>query len=727
MSTSTSANGTAATLPPEQREAVKRLGKLWRLLRGQRVRQQAALALAGGLLRAGWPVPEVESFLLAVAEAGEDEEADRRVAAVQSTAAKIAAGQAATGWPALVKLLRRFGDGDIIVQDLLTRLGIGRGEIVATYDYRDGNGVLLYQVVRYAPKDFRQRRPDGRGGWVWRLGSVQRVLYRLPELLAAAYSKTVFIPEGEKDVDNLVALGLTATCNVGGAGKWRSDYSEFLRGRPVVILPDADDPGRDHARQVADALSGIAASVRVLEIPGLGAETDVSDWLEAGGTVEQLVSMAAAVPEWRPATGPAEVPTPEPTLWPDPPGEEAFSGLAGRIVRAIEPASEADPTALLLQLLIAFGNAVGRAAYFTVEADTHYSNEFVVLIGRTSKARKGSSWAWARRLFREVDEKWASERIVSGLSSGEGLIWVVRDPIMGREKVKEKNKPVRYEEVVVDPGVSDKRALVMEPEFASVLRQLERQGNTLSVQLRLAWDGLDLRSLTKNSPAKATGAHISLIGHITVEELRRYLTVTETANGFGNRFLPICADRSKFLPFGGRVDPAVWAELRNELTGALAFARSAGEVQLDEQARALWQEVYAPLSAGKPGLAGALLARAEAHVLRLAMLYALLDRSAVIGPPHLLAALALWDYCERSVYFVFGDSLGDPVADELLRLLRNCPSGLTRTEIRDYFQRNASAERIGRALGLLLQLRLARREQQDTGGRPSERWFAAGR
>jgi hypothetical protein len=174
------------------------------------------------------------------------------------------------------------------------------------------------------------------------------------------------------------------------------------------------------------------------------------------------------------------------------------------------------------------------------------------------------------------------------------------------------------------------------------------------------------------------------------------------------------------------VDGRAWEELRGELTRALAFAGQVGEMHRDDEARAVWREIYGPLSEGKPGLAGALLARAEAHVLRLAMLYALLDQSPQIRAPHLLAALALWDYSERSVYYVFGDSLGDPVADELLRLLRGSPAGLTRTDISGYFQRNVSADRIGRALGLLLQARLAVRREEPTGGRPSERWFARG-
>jgi hypothetical protein len=401
--------------------------------------------------------------------------------------------------------------------------------------------------------------------------------------------------------------------------------------------------------------------------------------------------------------------------------------LPGKIVDVISPASEADRTALLAQVLVGFGNIVGRHAYFCVEGDRHHGNEFVVLVGKTSKARKGTSWGRINALLTEVEEQWAAERVQSGASSGEGIIWAVRDPIDKQEKVKEKGQPVRYETVQADPGVEDKRLLVYEPEFASVLKRAEQQGNTLSAVLRLAWDGRDLRTLVKNSPGKATGAHVSLIGHITVEELHRYLSTTEAANGFGNRHLWVCTDRSKPLPDGGCIDPAAWEDVKRELAEALTFARSAGEVHRDDEARAIWRDIYGPLSEGKPGLAGALLARGEAHVMRLAMIYALTDRTNIIQARHLMAALALWDYAERSVYHIFGDSLGDPVADEVLRVLRGSPEGVTRNELMNYFGRNQSSDRIGRALGLLLQRRLIRREMQQTGGRPSERWFVSAR
>jgi putative DNA primase/helicase len=164
----------------------------------------------------------------------------------------------------------------------------------AAYDYQDEAGVMRFQTVRFEPKDFRQRRPDGRNGWVWNLAGVPLLLYRLPELLAAPTDQPVFLAEGEKDVEALRAKGLTATTCPLGAGKWKPCFNEALRDRHVVILPDNDDPGRQHASNVARALAGIAASVKVLHLPGLPPKGDVSDWLQRGGTGTELLEMAAA-------------------------------------------------------------------------------------------------------------------------------------------------------------------------------------------------------------------------------------------------------------------------------------------------------------------------------------------------------------------------------------------------------------------------------------------------
>ncbi|MCB1033278.1 MAG: DUF3987 domain-containing protein, partial [Acidobacteria bacterium] len=346
------------------------------------------------------------------------------------------------------------------------------------------------------------------------------------------------------------------------------------------------------------------------------------------------------------------------------------------------------------------GSLIGRGPHFCVEADTHHFNLFAVQVGESSKGRKGVSAGQAKRLFREVDPTWCDENIEHGLSSGEGLIWRVRDPIEKMEPVRKSGKATgEMQSVIVDQGIEDKRLLVLESEFASTLRVLRREGNTLSATVRNAWDSGKLSSLTKNSPARATGAHISIIGHITKSELLRYLDSTEAGNGFGNRFLWCCVRRSKFLPEGGAAHTLDFSAEIADLRDRIAFAKQVGEIKRDDEARQVWAQVYPKLSGGKPGLLGAMIGRAEAQTMRLACLYALLDRSALVRAEHLLAALALWDYCEESARWIFGESLGDPTADEILRGLRRSRQGLNRTDISKLFAHHGDKKEIARALG----------------------------
>ncbi len=411
--------------------------------------------------------------------------------------------------------------------------------------------------------------------------------------------------------------------------------------------------------------------------------------------------------------------------WPRALGDSAFHGLAGEIVRAIEPHTEADPTALLTDLLISLGSMIGRTAHFVADGAEHYANLFGVLVGVSAKGRKGTTRAQVQRVIAPIEPDWSENCIQTGLSSGEGLIWAVRDPSTRLEAVKEKGRRTgEVEEVEVDAGVSDKRLLVVEGEFSSVLRVAGRDGSTLSPLIRQAWDGGKLQSMTKNSPAVATGAHISIIGHITRDELRRYLDSTEAANGFGNRFLWVCVRRSKSLPEGGRIEEVDFSSMRDRLAAAVQFAREVEEIRRDDLARGIWREVYPDLSEGKPGLFGSVTSRAEAQVMRLAMIYAIMDRSPVIRAEHLLAGLAIWQYCELSAAHVFGSALGDPMADELLRALRFAGNaGMTRTGIRDLFRRHKGAEQINAVLGRLLEGGYVRCEREQTDGRPAERWF----
>jgi hypothetical protein len=408
---------------------------------------------------------------------------------------------------------------------------------------------------------------------------------------------------------------------------------------------------------------------------------------------------------------------PEAAPWPELAGE-ALYGLPGVIVRSIEPHTEADTVAVLANLLIAFGNAAGRGTFFRVGADVHHLKLNIGLVGETSKGRKGMSWGNVRELMHATDSVWVAERVLHGLSSGEGLIHAVRDRVEGENKEGEK--------VVVDPGVEDKRLLVLEAELAGVLKVMSRQGNTLSPVIRQAWDDDRLQVMTRNNPMKATGAHVSLVGHITKAELLRHLTETDMANGFANRFIWLMVKRSKELPFGGEWHKVDTPSLVQRLSSALEFASAPAEITWGKDAGAIWRKVYGPLSEGKPGLFGALVSRAEAQVVRLAALYAVMDESYEIRREHLLAALALWNYAQQSACYIFGDATGDPVADQILEALRGADqTGMTRTEISNLFGRNRSADQITRALDDLLKLDRVRWEfDKDTGGRAAERWFA---
>lgn len=397
--------------------------------------------------------------------------------------------------------------------------------------------------------------------------------------------------------------------------------------------------------------------------------------------------------------------------------DKALHGLAGEIVRTILPHTEADKVALLISLLAAVGNAMGRGAYMRVGADRHFLNLNVGLVGETSKARKGMSWNSNQDLLHATDPFWAEDRIMGGLSSGEGLIYAVRDRRMGENR--------DGEPIVLDEGVSDKRLMIVEGEFAGPLKVATREGNTLSVLMRQAWDGNKLATLTKNSPLKATDAHVSIVGHITKNELLKQLSETDVNNGFANRFIWLLVRRSKVLPFGGEWHTVDVAPLVRRLTAAVEFGKEHREMRWGETARDLWKTKYAELSEGKPGLFGAATNRAEAQTLRLATLYAVLDKSVTIERPHLDAALTLWQYAEDSARYIFGDVTGDGVADRIVAALEEKPDGLTRTDFRDLFGRNKSRDRIGQALDLLERLGRVRCERTQTGGRPVERWYLA--
>ncbi len=410
-------------------------------------------------------------------------------------------------------------------------------------------------------------------------------------------------------------------------------------------------------------------------------------------------------PPGKQGSGALSLPAPE--GWPAPPQAAVYHGLAGEIVQTIAPETEADPVAILSQLLIAFGAALGRGAWFQVEATRHHPNECLVLVGDSARARKGSSWDHVHRLISGADPA-ISSRILTGLASGEGLIWAVRDP------------------TAQDPGATDRRLLVIEPEFASVLKNVSREISTLSPTLRSAWDGRPLAILTRNAPARSSDAHISLIGHITAAELQHHINPLELANGLLNRFLLIGCRRVRLLPEGGDPDALAETGLDRALTKTLTSARRAGQIRLSDDARHLWRQAYQRLAKPQPGIAGAISARAEAHTIRLALIYALIDGARQITPEHLAAALALFDYAQRSATWALERTAANPLACQIhAALCHALPDGLTRTQIRDLLHRNPTTIQLDQALAELAADSKIESQRVLTAGRPAQLWTAA--
>lgn len=209
-----------------------------------------------------------------------------------------ACGAKGSPWDLAVELgQNRRGATELLVRHGLrkpsTGASDGQRKMVARYEYVDEEGLVLFQVVRFNPKDFRQRRPNGTGGWIWKLGDVRRVLYRLPQVIAAIRrGERVWVVEGERDVQSLERVGKVATTNPGGAGKWREEYSEVLCGADVTVVRDRDEPGQEHAREVAKSLQGKAAEVIIVEPPG---DKDVTAHLDAGRTLDDLVRVEIQV------------------------------------------------------------------------------------------------------------------------------------------------------------------------------------------------------------------------------------------------------------------------------------------------------------------------------------------------------------------------------------------------------------------------------------------------
>lgn len=405
-------------------------------------------------------------------------------------------------------------------------------------------------------------------------------------------------------------------------------------------------------------------------------------------------------------------------------GIDAFTGPAGDLANACAQDSEADAAACLVQMLALSGAKFGRQSWISVGQSQHHPRLFVAVVGPSSSGRKGTSLSAVKSIFREAERIIAADKsgtgglredlqITSGISSGEGIVYAVRDPRWDNDE--------DGNWVIVDNGVDDKRLLLAEPELAQLFEVSRRSGNIISSMVRQAWDGDDLGIVTRVKPLKATEPHISLIGHITPAELRAKMGGTDVSNGLANRFVWAWSQRSRSVPEPHPLPAGVVRELAQPWADAVIWAnRRSGAMKMDADASEFWADQYAFLSADRPGTLGPLAARGPAQVLRIALIYALLDRSQYVRAHHLAAGVAVWRYCLETCQHIFGESQVDPVAQKILDALADSEAGqLDRLFIRNsVLSKHVSAPDMDRALADLTSQGLIAEVQMKGRGRP---------
>ncbi|WP_052336058.1 DUF3987 domain-containing protein [Rhodopirellula sallentina] len=348
-----------------------------------------------------------------------------------------------------------------------------------------------------------------------------------------------------------------------------------------------------------------------------------------------------------------------------------FSGILGDAVKLVEPHTEADPVAILISLITLVGSYFDKPTVYG--GQPHHANLFSCIVGASSRARKGTSLYVAKQLLSSVVGK---PPTLSGIGSGEGLIDAIRDI-----ETKAKNDGTF---VVVD-GTDDKRVIVEATEFGTILKVIKRDGCTLSPVIRDAWDGKTLRITTKGSKLVATDPHVSIIAHVTTKELNNFFNAKgdESSNGFANRFLWVFSERSKRLPLAPPLESIDGFEaMKGRLADAIAKSESIGSVTMTEDAKRIYQSQYDHLTRSRNGLYESVTTRAEAMVLRIALILAVVDGSTTIDTRHITHSLTIWSYCDQSARYIFGDDDDESrLAIDILNRITNKP-GLTKSKYR---------------------------------------------
>lgn len=369
-----------------------------------------------------------------------------------------------------------------------------------------------------------------------------------------------------------------------------------------------------------------------------------------------------------------------PTLHPD-----ALYGPIGRYVVDAAPHTEADPVAILAHLLVGVGVLANNGPHLLAGGGRHPGSLFATVVADSSKGRKGTAFNGARSVLAKIDHDFTTDRILGGFGSGEAFIQALSDQNAEGE----------------DGGPRDTRTLIRASEFASVLKVAGRDGSTLGQGIRDAFDGSTLAVRTRGHGTQIVREgtyHVGASCDITMAELHKTLSDTDTYGGTVNRFLWVYAARSQLLPEGGNIPEAIVEQAADTLGTNLATARRHGLYTRTPGCADRWHDLYHVMASDDPpGLLGAAIARAEAQVLRLSLVYAIADGAPHVDTHHLNAAWAFWRYCRATTALIFPPST--TLAETLLAAIIGAgPDGLRTTALHALLGRNTTAAVIGHAL-----------------------------
>jgi hypothetical protein len=413
------------------------------------------------------------------------------------------------------------------------------------------------------------------------------------------------------------------------------------------------------------------------------------------------------------------LPLPTPPPLPPRPERALAHGVIGDFLRRVEHETEANAVALAGTLLTGLGSCIGRGPHAVVGRTYHYVNLFVAIVGNTGAGRKGTGGDIVADCLRPADETWATWCQSPNLVSGEGVIEALRDPVV-KLMPKKGGGPDDFEQTTIDPGVPDKRLLITCTELAAAFKAANRENSTLSQTLREAWDGKTLRTMAKNCARTATDPHLSITGHVTRHELVKVARESEIFGGTVNRFVFLLSDRARLLPHGGDLDDLGTVPAR--IGDVIAFARTVGRVRRSAAADRLWESVYHELTTPMGSdLLAAVLSRGEAQTLRLSLLMALACRRATIEVDDLAAAIDLWRYAVASARVIFGQ-VHDPLFEKIVAAVQQSP-GITRSQLHRRLGWKLGSAELVAALSRVQAAGVMHHRREQTGGRPSEKWF----